>query len=112
MPHTARQIVYDAVVHGWTLHWQDVARRPAVATDMPVALDPSGVGPQATSIFSVTLSDARDWRGNARRGAVLSQTLLRRSSCQERADRVVLQAAGRGVPYRRRGHKLLEDGQP
>jgi hypothetical protein len=38
------------------------ARRPAAATDRPVALDPSGGGPRATSIFSVTLSDARDRR--------------------------------------------------
>jgi hypothetical protein len=44
MPHTARQVVYDAAVHGWTLRWQDLARRPAVATDRPVALDPSGGG--------------------------------------------------------------------
>ena len=40
MPHTARQAVYEAAVHGWTLHWQDLARRPAVATGRPVALDP------------------------------------------------------------------------
>jgi len=46
MPHTARQIVYDAVVHGWTLHWQDLARRPAVATDRPVALDRPELGPE------------------------------------------------------------------
>jgi hypothetical protein len=39
-----------------------LARRPAAATDRPVALDPSGGGPRATSIFSVTLSDARDRR--------------------------------------------------
>jgi hypothetical protein len=61
-PHTARQVVYDAAVHGWTLHWEDLARRPAVATDRPVAFDPSGDGPRATSIFSMTLSDARDRR--------------------------------------------------
>jgi len=36
----ARQVVYDAAVHGWTLQWQDLARRPAVANDRPVALDP------------------------------------------------------------------------
>jgi hypothetical protein len=33
-----------------------------VATDRAVALDPSGGGPRATSIFCVTLSDARDRR--------------------------------------------------
>jgi len=54
--------VYDAAVHGWILRWQDLARRPAVAADRPVALDLSGGGPRATSIFSVTLSDARDRR--------------------------------------------------
>jgi len=60
--HTARQVVYDVAVHGWTLHRQDLAWPPAVATDRPVALDPSGGGPRVTSIFSVTLSDARDRR--------------------------------------------------
>ena len=45
------------------------------------------------------------------RSAVLSRTLLPRSSCQERADRVVLQAAGRVFLHRRRGHELLEGGQ-
>jgi hypothetical protein len=46
------------------------------------------------------------------RPIVLLRTLLPRSSCQERADRVVLQAAGRAFLHRRRGHELLEGGQP
>ena len=53
---------HQSAVHGWILRWQDLARRPAVAADRPVALDLSGGGPRATSIFSVTLSDARDRR--------------------------------------------------
>lgn len=42
--------------------------------------------------------------------ALLSPALLRRSSCEERADRVVLQPAGRRFLHRRRGHELLGGG--
>jgi hypothetical protein len=60
LPHTASQVVCDVAVRGWTLHWQDLPLRPAVATDRPVALEPSGGGPP--SYFDLQRAEARGRR--------------------------------------------------